>query len=131
MSDPDVQVIPAQKKPRIEVEKPPADGQLDVTVHVISINYSNTAFSKTRRSMMFSILDAGCYLTNFDREDYSKNSSQAGIHAATLQSLVLGHFGRKAKDVITRVQGGNEPRLLNSMQNTTNPDYDVCLKLST
>lgn len=129
MSDPDIEIIQAHKKSRSESEKPPTDGQLDIRVHIISINALNTAFSKTRRSVIINICDAGCYLTNFDREDYSKNSMQASIHAATLHSFVIGHFGGKAKEVIRKVQEGNAPKLLK--QNTTNPDYDVCWNLHT
>lgn len=129
MSNSDVEVIHAPKKSKIEPEKPSTDGKLDIRVYIIGINSTNTAFSRTRRSVKFTIENAACYLTNLNLEDYSKNTRPASIHAAMLQSFVVGHFGGIAKSVITQVQEGNAPKLLKSKQNTTNPDYDVSRKL--
>lgn len=126
MSEPDVEVIPSNKKPRVEPTKPPANGELIVNVHIISINQPKTAFSKVKRSIVFAVPDAACYMSNFDQDDYSKNSSLASIHAASIHSLVIGYFGGKAKDIISRVDEGNEPRLLNNMKNTNNCGCNVC-----
>lgn len=134
MADLDIQVIPASKKsrndpdiPRPEPEKPPTDGTLTVTVFIISKNHANTAFSKSKRFISFVVEKAAHEISDFDRDDHLKNSCMARIRADRIQSLVIGHFGRLAREVIDRVAGGNEPRLLNSCQNTNSPNYSVRL----
>jgi hypothetical protein len=132
MADPDVQVVPASKKsrpeiPRPEPEKPPTDGTLTVTVYVITKNHTNTAITKSKRFMSFDVEEAAHSITGFDRDDHQKNTRMACIHAGQIHSLVIGHFGRLAREVIDRVAGGNEPRLLTSCQNTNSPNYSVRL----
>ena len=130
MSDLDVQVLPAQKKIRVETLKPPADGILNITVHIISINHSNTAFSKTKKSISFEVENAGSFFVNFDMIDHTKNIALANIRASSIHSIVISHFGSIATDVIGRVQGGQEPRLLTSLQNSTNPHFNVSLEFN-
>ena len=126
MEEADVVVLLLAK---VESEKPPADGDLTVSVHVVSVNHLNTSFSKTKKSISFVVRDAGKFLDNFDKDDYRRNLSVAQIHVENLHSLVIRHFGAQAKNVIERIQSGNEPRLQNSIQNTTTPDYSVRLLL--
>ena len=118
MEEADVVVLPLVKKAKVESEKPPADGDLTVSVHVASVNHLNTSFSKTKKSISFVVRDAGKFLANFDKDDYRRNLSVAQIHVENLHSLVIRHFGAQAKNVIERIQSGNEPRLQNSIQNT-------------
>ena len=125
MEEADVVVLPFAKRAKVETDQLPADGDMTVTVHVVSINHLNTSFSKTKKSVSFIVRDAGQFLVNFDRDDYRKNLSQARIHVDNIHSLVIRHFGEQARNVIERIQSGNEPRLLNSIQNTTTPDYSV------
>ena len=125
MEEADVVVLPFAKRAKVETDQLPADGDMTVTVHVVSINHLNTSFSKTKKSVSFIVRDAGQFLVNFDRDDYRKNLSQARIYVDNIHSLVIRHFGEQARNVIERIQSGNEPRLLNSIQNTTTPDYSV------
>lgn len=136
MADPDVQVIPVSKKlrhdleiPRPEPEKPPTDGILTVTVYAITKNHTNTAITKSKRFMSFDVTEAVHSITGFDTDDHLKNTRMARIHAGQIHSLVIGHFGRLAREVIDRVAGGNEPRLLTSCQNTNSPNYSVRVNL--
>ena len=129
MEEADVVVLPVAKRAKVETDQPPADGDMTVTVHVVSVNHLNTSFSKTKKSVSFIVREAGQFLVNFDRDDFRRNLSQARIHVDNIHSLVIRHFGEQARNVIERIQSGNEPRLLNSIQNTTTPDYSVRLKL--
>jgi hypothetical protein len=131
MEEADVVVMPAAKRAKVESEKPPADGDLTVTVHVVSINHLNTAFSKTKRCVSFVVKEASQFLSNINRENFYQNLSVAKIGVENLHSLVIRHFGEQTKNVIDRVTSGLEPRLLNSIQNTATPDYGVSFKLQT
>lgn len=114
----------AVKHPKV---KPPTDGELTVTVYIVSISAVTNNFSVTLRSTSFKISNAARYLTEIDPVDALNNTDLPKISAEVLHGLVIRHFGEQAHNVLERALTGLEPRLMNKSTNTTNPDSDVSL----
>lgn len=122
----DVVVIQTKKIKRGAVELiPPNDGTLTITVHIISVNSAASSFSKTKRNISFEVPNSARFLSNFDIEDPYKNLEHPSISATMVHEMVINYFGETASNFLEKVKSGDEPRLLNKAQNTTNPEYSV------
>lgn len=122
----DVVVLPSKASKRGSTEQiPPSDGNLIITVHIISANATASSFSKTKRNISFEVPNAAKFLSNFDTEDPSKNLEHPNISATMVHEMVINHFGEAASHFLDKVKSGDAPRLLNKAQNTTNPEYNV------
>ena len=54
-----------------------------------------------------------------------KNIALPTIRAKEIHKTVINYFGGVAREILEEIFAGNEPRLLNKLLNTTNPDYNV------
>jgi hypothetical protein len=122
-----VVIAPRKRKQRSgeDVATPPTDGDLHITVHIISVNATSTAFSKTKRNISFTVSNAGESLENIDHIHAMKNIALQTIRAEGIHIMVINFFGGVARENLEKIRAGNEPRLLNILLNTTNPDYNV------
>ena len=122
-----VVIAPRKRKQRSgeDVATPPTDGDLHITVHIISVNATSTAFSKTKRNISFTMSNAGESLENIDYINAMNNIALPTIRAEEIHKMVINYFGGVARDNLEKIRAGNEPRLLNKLLNTTNPDYNV------
>ena len=94
----DVEIVVVQSKKQ-KLPPPPSDGELHVTVHIISVNAQASAFSKSKRNTTFVVTDCAKYLMNHNSEDPTKNTQLPRIDASIIHEMVISHFGALAKTV--------------------------------
>jgi hypothetical protein len=127
-----VVIAPRKRKQRSgeEVVAPPTDGDLIITVHIISVNAASTAFSKTKKNITFTVKNAGEALQNVDHNNAINNLALPTISAQAVHEMVINYFGGLARENLEKIRTGNEPRLLSKLLNTTNPDFHVRFEVS-
>ena len=117
----DVVIIAKKQK----IAPPPIDGELTLTVHIISVNQQTTAFSKTKRHISITIQDAAKYLLNYSIDDASLNDHLPRMDASIIHELVINYFGNSARSMLDKIKQGAETQMLINVKNTNNPEYDV------
>lgn len=113
------------KKQRISPPPPPIDGELTITVHIISVNQQSTAFSKTKRHISVTIQDAAKYLLNYSADNLNLNDHLPRVDASIIHELVISYFGNAARSMLEKIKQGAETQVPINGKNTSNPEYDV------
>lgn len=99
----DVVVVgPKRRRRSEEAIKPPTDGELTITVYIVSISAVTNNFSIMLRSTSIKVSNAARYLTEIDPADASNNIDLPHISAEHLHGLVIRHFGEQASNVLER-----------------------------
>ena len=94
MDDDDIVVLTKRQK----LPPPSTDGDLEVTVHIFSVNQQSTAFTTTKRHLSFVVTDCAKYLIKHNIEDATKNIHLPRIDASIIHEMVINHFGTLAAD---------------------------------
>ena len=118
-------VVFLNKKQRISQPPPKIDGELTITVHIISVNQQSTAFAKTRRQIEIIIQGAAKYLLHYSTVDPNLNDHLPKVDASILHELVINYFGNAARSMVEKIKVGAETQALIDVKNTNNPKYDV------
>ena len=95
MADDDEIVIMKKTK----LPPPITEGELSVTVHIISDNPHATAFTKTKKSKTSIVKECSKDLIDHDIYDATKNSKLRKIGTSIIHKLLIDYFGKLTNEV--------------------------------
>jgi hypothetical protein len=89
-----VVIAPRKRKQRSgEDVAPPTDGDLTITVHIISVNAAST-----KKNITFTVKNAGEALQNVDHYNAIKNLALPTVSAQAVHEMVINYLGGVARE---------------------------------